>query len=452
MFKKIYAKFNSTLQTLLANTDTSELLKGAFIIFVLKIGGLFFSFVFYFILGRIYGAEITGIFAISLAVANILLLFGLLGTDTATVRFVAQDAVDKSYGKIASFYKKVLSLILPLSFLAALLLFAYSAALANNVFGKPMLLVPFRIISFTIPMHVFTVINTASLRGLKKIRDSSFFRSIYSPFGKMAALILLTLIFSHSYLVPFYAELATCLTACIFSFLLWSNHLKRLRGPVSKNAYSMKEILKVSLPMFITTTMILLMGWTDIIMLGIFRTSAEAGIYRVALRMAFFVSFSLGALNGIASPKFAELHHKKEPARLKRLVKTSSKISFWVAFPVSVIFFIFAKQIMEMFGQEFSTGAATFIILSINHLAIVFFGPISTLLNMTGHQVAVKNFMLAGTAFNIAFNFILIPPFGIVGAGIATMTSTLLWRASTSFYAYKRFGYWVGYSPKFKII
>ena len=60
-------------------------------------------------------------------------------------------------------------------------------------------------------------------------------------------------------------------------------------------------------------------------------------------------------------------------------------------------------------------------------LFALLFGPASDLLLMTGHHGRLGKVNMACALVNIALNLLLIPPFGVLGAALATSTVLIGW-------------------------
>jgi O-antigen/teichoic acid export membrane protein len=54
-------------------------------------------------------------------------------------------------------------------------------------------------------------------------------------------------------------------------------------------------------------------------------------------------------------------------------------------------------------------------------------GSVAQLLNMTGHERDMARGVVIAAISNIVLNAVLIPPFGMQGAAIATATTLLIW-------------------------
>ena len=186
--------------------------------------------------------------------------------------------------------------------------------------------------------------------------------------------------------------------------------------------------------MMITAFSFLLMGRIDTIMLGMFSTTENVGIYNVALKLASITSFILYAVNTIAAPKFSELFWSNKMEELKKVVRLSSKLIFGVSFPFLILFVVFSKFFVGLFGKEFIAGQTALVILSIGQFVNAASGSVGYFMNMTGRQIVYRNIILVATALNIILNYILIPVYGLNGAAIATAISMSMWNITSVIY------------------
>ena len=251
-------------------------------------------------------------------------------------------------------------------------------------------------------------------------------------------------------MTPIYVNLITISIGASFSLILLRRQIKKLPSDTKSGKTSMvskREILKVSIPMFMTAAMLLIMGWTDTFMLGLFRSTEEVGIYRVAFKISLLTSITAGSFYSIIAPKFSELYwgHKKD--KLKIIAKFSSKLILFSSFPLFLLIVLFSKQILGIFGTKFIEGSIALIILALGQFVNAVIGPVGFFLDMTNKQILVRNAMITGAIVNVLFNLLLIPTYGISGAAFATLLSTMTWNGIASIFVYKIYGYWIGYFP-----
>lgn len=181
------------------------------------------------------------------------------------------------------------------------------------------------------------------------------------------------------------------------------------------------ELLLFSIPLLFVGFLGMLIMWTDTLMLGYFRPSADVGIYRAASQMAILLTMTLAALNAIFAPMIAELYHRESLEALHELFKVGAKWGFYLTLPLFLIMFFCASEILEVvFGVAYIAGVLPLIILASAQLVNVATGSVGNMLIMSGHQRVWFLNTLSVAAANVLLNLILIPRLGIPGAAIAT--------------------------------
>ena len=416
--------------------DFAELIKGSGTALILRIVGIASGYVFTLLVTRTLGAKAWGIFALSLVVLQIASVIGRLGMDTALLRFTAEYVAKGEITTLKEIYKKALILVVPCSILVAISVYFLSPILADRVFHKPYLTNYFRIVSFVIVPFVLLWVHSESIRGLKRIKEYMFLQQS-GIFIVASLLFLVGLSFIKSHFFPLISYGLSILTLSIISIYLWRKYftnpfITSKTSTVSTTSY--KSLLSISIPMLLSSSLSLIMGWTDTIMLGMFRSAQEVGVYNVALKVSMITSFTLGAINTIAAPKFAELWGKRDIKGLARVAQQSTKLIFWTSFPVLPLFLIFPKPILGIFGEEFKVGAVALMILTLGQFVNAAAGSVGYILQMTGHQKFYQNVVLIGTVLNIVLNWLLIPIYGVVGASIATSITVIFGNVLSSIF------------------
>ena len=447
MINKIKNKIN-------ADTHLKELLKGSSIAFVLRIIGIVAGYIFTLLVARLYGADVLGIFVLSLTLMQIFSVFGKAGMDVTSLRFVAELSSQNKWYTIKDFYKKVILFVIPVSLFVNLLFFLLSPLIATYVFKKPHLSEYFRILSIGYIPFVLLFIHSEAIRGLKKVAQYMFFQRAGIFIFSSVILPVFYLLFNGivpKNVVPILVYLISLFSIFFSAVFLWNMYLKKklanLKSAEPNEPLQYRTILSVSIPLLFAGTANLIMNWTDIIMLGMFRTEDEVGIYNVAQKIAMFVSLPLMAINTIAAPKFAEFWGKKDLKGLTKVAKQSTKMIFWFSFPVVLCFLLFPELLMGMFGESFKAGTLALIFLTLGQFVNAISGSVGYILQMTGNQVYYQNVILIGSIINILMNFVLIPIYGITGAAIASAVSMVYWNVAFGYKVKKILGKWVVYLP-----
>ena len=135
--KELYYKFKK-----------NEILNKGSSAFILKIIGSLLGYIFLLLVTRTAGAETWGVFALCLALLNIISIFSRMGIDTALLKYVAQFKGKMS--EIKDIYFQGIYLVLVLSIVFSILLYLFSDLIAELVFQKSQLSSYFKIISFAL--------------------------------------------------------------------------------------------------------------------------------------------------------------------------------------------------------------------------------------------------------------------------------------------------------------
>jgi O-antigen/teichoic acid export membrane protein len=426
---------SNSLKNLINKFKGNEILSKGSSAFIFKIIGSFLGYLFLLLVTKTSGAEAWGIFALCMALLNITSILSRFGVDTSLLRFVAQ--LKGKTEEVKGVYFQGISLVLFLSILFSVLLFFFSDIVAELVFRKPHLTPYFKIISFALVPFSIIHINVQTLRGLKKIKEFAFFQHVSKFLFAIIFFFLLTKFYNfHQFSVPVYAFTFAVVLVMIVSLLYI---FKKFKGIQSKRIFTNKEIIKTSFPMMLSSSVLLLMAWSDTIMIGIFKTEADVGVYNVALKLAMITGIVLGAVNSIVAPKLSETFNNNKMVEFRKLIKQSTRIIFFSTLPILIILLLFPEFLLSFFGTEFIVAKTTLLILLIGQIVNAMSGSVGFILQMTGKEKVYQNILLLALVFNIALNIILIPKFGIEGAAIASAFSLLLWNLSSVFYIYKQY-------------
>ncbi len=187
------------------------------------------------------------------------------------------------------------------------------------------------------------------------------------------------------------------------------------------------EWLAVSLPLLLMAGFGVILRSTDTLMLGFIKGTTEAGVYTVASRAAAFVPFMLTAVNTMAAPMIAEYYAVGDRRRLQRTLKVGAWAVFVFATFVGVALTVAGRQLLGVFGEEFTAGYTPMLVLIGGQILNCLAGSVGYLLTMTGHQNQATFILGGGAGLNIMLNALLIPAFGTLGAAMATAASMIAW-------------------------
>jgi len=420
------------------DSHMAEIVRGASIAFILKIIGAALAFAFNIVLARLLGAEGTGIYFLAFTVCIIASVFGRMGLDNVILRFIASNAATKDWDAVKGVYNKGMIMAISASTVSAALVFILAPTISTGLFKEPELIVPLRWMSLSIVFFSLYMLHSQSLKGLKKISAAIFLPSISVPLFSLCTIWLLAEYFGVTGAACSYA-FATAVTLVI-GICLWQKHTPNLKS--YKADFDTKVLVRTGMPLFWVSSMNVLMNLASAFLLGIWRSSAEVGVYSIAQRTALLTSLVLIAVNSIAAPKFAALYKQNDFQALESTAKNSTKIMAIMASPFLIVFAVAPGWVMSFFGSEFSYGALALTILALGQFVNVTTGSVGYLLMMCGYEKLMRNTIFITAITNIALNIILIKHFGFIGASVATAFCLSMQNLIAVFLVWKKLKIW----------
>ena len=280
-----------------------------------------------------------------------------------------------------------------------------------------------------VPLLALAGIRSASLRGLRHVFAGVFPEQVLRP-GLLAVALLVVLTWSGKDISPADA-MGLTVAAALVAFVVGAWLLRRYRpnevtGAVPR--YQHGAWMAAAWPMALTQGFQQLNRHADVLLLGLLAATVDVGVYRVAAQGALLVSLGLTALNMVAAPFAARLHVDAERHKLQKLVRRTAQAALAFALPATLLFVAFGDWLLvTLFGAEFRGAYWPLVVLAIGQLVNAWFGPTGMLLNMTGFEREVTRAVAVAAGMNVVLNLLLIPPFGVVGAAIATSASLVFW-------------------------
>lgn len=399
------------------------------------------------VVARFYGADMIGIIAMIQAFMMFATIITVMGTNTSILRLIPEHVSKYSVTSAFKVYRKTQYFVVALSLLASVGLYFLSDFIAGKIFGKPHLSFYFLLATWVVVFRSLIDLNSQAVRGLRMVKLYSVMQ-VLPGISILVSFIILTLL-QVGRNCPVYAYMTGWVVTAIMGFWIMDFVFRqRMSANDVVHFMSLREILIVSAPMLMTTSMQFVIGQTGVVLLAIFRSDAEVGYYSVAVRLATLTSFVLQAINTIAAPKFAELYHKGALDELFHVAKKSSRLIFWTTTPILLVVLTFGVPILGgIFGREFTVAYPALVLLALGQFVNCISGSCGYFMNMTGHQIAFRNVMLIAATLNAGLSIILIPDFGIIGASVAGMLSLCFWNIYLIFYIKAKFGRSIIYLP-----
>lgn len=400
---------------------TQKVAEGGGIIFIGNGVGDVASFGLQILLGRVLGAGAYGLYALGVAVTGIAQSVSSLGLHNGIVRFGALYKGEGDKARVKGTLILALAISLVSSAFISTLLFIFAKFIAVKIFNEPNLAGVIRIFSISLPFYVLMTMTASAARAFHVMQYDAGIRSVFRP---VANIILVGLAFLLGFRLSgavFGFLISAFLSALLGLYFLWRifPEIASLLQPF----YEAKQLIRFSLPLLIVDIATLFLFRIDRLMLGWLGNSSDVGIYNAAATNGLLIRAIIEAISASCSPMISDLYNRGKKKELEQIFQSTTRWGFILSLPIFLVLLLFSTNIMALFGSDFSKGRFVLIVLSAANLIVAVRGPTAPMLAMSGKQdLELFNTLVLG-GMNIVLNFLLIKPYGILGAAIATGVS-----------------------------
>jgi len=427
--------------------NSSTLIKGASVSFIIRIIGMVLGYLVTLIISNYYGANVLGIYALTFVFIQMFAMMARLGMDMALVKYIAEYENKGEYFLIKKIYFMVLKLVIPFSLLVSVVAYYYSPYIADSIFHKNYLTPYFQVASLAILPYTLIFINSESLRGMHKIKEYMIFQNITTTVVILLILVIAFIYESDNMYIPILALVSAIVVTFVLSSVSWYRKIFQVTK-VIQESISFKQLLSVGMPLTLTSYLTILMGSTDTIMLGMYTTESDIGIYSVVTKLSTMTLLVLMAVNTLTIPKIAALWGHRDIQAIDKLNHESTKLIVYLSLPLFLFLWVFPDFVLSIFGDEFKEGKLALILITIGQFISILCGPVWHMMNMTNKQKIFFYFSIFSTIINIVLNVLLIPLYGVTGAAFATLMSILFLNLISVLYIKKEFNLLTIYIPK----
>jgi len=405
----------------------SEIAKGAGIVFSGTVLSLALRFLFQVIVARRLGMETYGLFSLGIAAFAVAEMTATLGMNRGMVRYVALHSQDEDPGLLKGTVLLGVRMSLGAGATIGLLLACFSALLARNIFHAPELAWILRVFALAVPISALTTVMVSSSQGLKIMRHKVWVRDVFELLVRI--LLVLFLFWAGWEIGGAVAAFVVSLAAgTLMSTSIFRRTFRQVLAGSIRPIFPFRELMRFCWPLLFANGFIYMEAWISTFMLGAFLGAGPVGIFSAAYRTSLLVQGIIMSFGTIFSPIISDLLHQGEPHQLERLFKLVSRWIFSLSLPASLLIILFARDILSLFGPDFTLGTTALVVLCSGQIINAVTGPLGVMIDMSGRSKL--------TLFNSAFHFIvqaglciwLIPAYGILGAAVAKSLSILLLR------------------------
>jgi O-antigen/teichoic acid export membrane protein len=359
---------------------------------------------------RILGVGGYGVFTYALSFAAIFNIFSDIGLSNLLTRDLIKKDDKKSYLATALSIKIILSL-------GTIIFIGFVAPMFTNIQeAKDLMLITAILITFDgLRNFLFSIYRSA---------NKMQFEAILEILTEIIITIsCITVLFKHPSVMNFsLAYMVASGIGFIITIITTSKYLSNTMKNFKKGL--LIPIIKSALPFTVVGIFGVLMTNIDSVIIGFLRPVQDLGLFGAAQRPISIIYLIPGFMYTALLPFFSKFAKDKD--KLVKFTEKSIIISLGLALPIVIGGAILAKPIINViYGYNFIESANVFSILLITMIPIFPGTILSAILLAKDKQKVFIRSTFYGAIINIAFDFLLIPKYGIEGSAFATVLAQL---------------------------
>jgi O-antigen/teichoic acid export membrane protein len=416
-----------------SNSNKNEIAFKAISVFLIRVVGYGFGFLFTWIVANKFGAKAQGVFSLAFLFLSIGVMISKLGVETSIVKWIASNNSVNSQKYI---YNKCIKTVALSTLIVSIILFV-CAPLIAKMYNKPDILLSVKLAALGIPFLAILDVSSNFFKG----RKATTIFGLYYHLGKFLAPLLFLTVYYFFNNQSLHVPILTYVLGLFVTVIIIKIHIIRFfrKTDAEKDFnFTTRFIFLESYPMLIASSIVMIMGWSDVFILGFYVSESEIGVYSTAIKIATIVSFTYNAISTIATPKIAEYYKNSDTLKLNETISFSSKLMLICGLPIFILLMVFPEFVLGLFGEEYIAGKNVLRILICAQMTNVITGPVGPIFQMTNNQNKLQLFILISLICNLIISLILVNYYSVIGVALGSAIGMILWNLMGAIYLYKK--------------
>lgn len=416
-----------------------HLVRRAGVVLVVQVIGAGLSYGLQVLLARLLHASDYGVYTYVFVWVTFISLLAGLGFPAASVRFLPVYLVERDWPRIHGFLRAASGLTFATA--AGVALCATISVEVLHMFGllgSPSVIA---LGALLVPALAGSMLYTELARADNRVGIAFIPALIARP--ALIGVSVAALFALHDELSTSGALGATLVAAYAVLMVQYALTRRLFEGPQTTERRSVVELRKwfgVGISLLASSAFSVVMLQVDIVIVGIFRGTRDAGIYAAASKTATLVAFVISAVNAAAAPQFASLWALGRVAELQRLVTKLAGLIFWPSLAIALGIAALSGPLLGLFGPEFREARPALLVLLLGQIINAAAGSVSYLLTLTGHHREATLALGLSAIACILLTVAGVWAYGLVGAALGTSTGFLIWNGALYWLVVRKLG------------
>lgn len=192
-----------------------------------------------------------------------------------------------------------------------------------------------------------------------------------------------------------------------------------------------RSYMRFALPLAMTGVLVLVLQYTDALILGFFWTAREVGLYGAAQRLSALCLLGATAVGAVLFPRFASLRAAGDAVGEAKTFHKAERYLLLLVVPIAAAFVALPREGLHIaVGDGYLAAAVPLQLLALWALVATAEQPMTSRMMGAGQARLLVRSAGLNAGVNLVLNLVLVPPamlgLGPTGAALATLGSTFL--------------------------
>lgn len=410
------------------DVELSRAARGSLVTMVGAAASAVLGLLFNLVLAREFGATGAGVVLQAVACFTIVLSVAKGGLDTTAVWLLPRlRAAEQHKVKAAVLALLLPALVVPLLITALWLVarlidpspFGLDADVGDAI----------NAVAFLLPSASVMTVALAGTRAFSGVLAFNAIGNILVP-GLRPLLVWLAAVLGAGATAAALGWAVPWLVGALLSIVVLARQVDRATrgasGPWRADAELRSRIRRFAMPRMLASGLEQSITWSDVLLVGVILTSAEAGVYGSVSRFVSAGALVATALRIVVAPRFSALLNEGRLREVEELYTVTARWILLFGGPAYVLLAVFSPTVLGWLGEGFSSGRSPLVILCLGSLVVLAAGNVQALLLMSGRSGVSAANKAVVLAVNLAGNLLLLERFGIVAAASVWAASMAL--------------------------
>lgn len=421
-----------TMPAALGKTSLSGRLMGglfstSMLLMAARVVGLLAGFGTQILLARMLEPEGLGIFYFATSIAYVVSMVAAFGYPVIAVRFISRYRTRGNDILKAAFVNRAQMDTAIVSFAGMAIVMLLAAIIPGDVTTR----LAVGAAALAIPALALSKIYASVAGAIREFALSYMLNLLWRPVLFIVVIGAVAIAMAHS---------SAIMAALVFSFVsvaivaLQFNGLKRhFPGLIRSLPADRRQVLQwriASAPLLILAAFSTFINDLNMALLGTIVSKPDLAVFGVCLKLALIVEYAVSLIHELAAPDISDALVRKQSSTVDLAVARVNVLAVIATLASVVGVVIFGRLVLSMFGPDFVRAFPILLMLVVSQLIRAAFGPsMLTLISAGAQKNVVIVFSIAIVGFALG-NLILVPMFGLIGAGAAFIVMTAFWTAA----------------------